>query len=128
MPAHVGFFEGIGRVLGGKGQLRLIIQPTIALLLGIRLGLADARERRAPFVARLFQTRKHLVRRALSDVVVPFCVAIVIDGILQYYTLGYVRLGAAVLVALLLIWLPFALGRAVANRLARGHVAQRPAA
>lgn len=116
---HVGFFEGIARVLGGKGQLRLIIQPAVAIVLGIRLGIADARAGEGPFVLRLFRHREHLVRRALSDVVVPFAVAIGIDLILQYYTLGYVRPLAAVLVGLLLVWLPFSIARGLANRIAR---------
>ena len=43
--ADVGLFDGIWRDLtgrgmfGGKFQLRLIFQPLVALLLGIRLGI-----------------------------------------------------------------------------------------
>jgi hypothetical protein len=115
---HLGFFEGITHVLGGKGWLRLIIQPSVAVLLGIRLGIADARAHEPPFVARLFRSRHHLLRRALSDVAIPMCVAIAVDGLLQHYTLGYVRPLAAVLVAVLIVWVPFALARAIANRVA----------
>jgi hypothetical protein len=128
MSAPFGFFETIVRDLGGKGHLRLIIQPTIAIVLGIRLGLADANEGREPFVARLFHTREHRVRNAFSDVIVPMCVAIVVDAILQHYTLDHVRPLAAFVVALLLVWIPFALARAITNRIARGHVPARPAA
>lgn len=116
---HVGLFDGIARVLGGKGQLRLIIQPAVAIVLGIRLGISDARAGEEPFVFRLFRHPEHLVRRALSDVAVPFAVAIGVDLILQYYTLGYVRLVGAVLVGLLLVWLPFSIARGLANRIAR---------
>lgn len=121
---HIGFFEGIVRVLGGKGHLRLIIQPAVAIVLGIRLGIADAHDHEPPFGVRLFHTREKLLRRALSDVIVPFCIAIVIDGILQYYTLGYVRPLAAVLVALLVVWLPFSIARGLANRIASGRAEQ----
>ena len=114
---HVGLFEGIARVLGGKGQLRLIIQPAVAIVLGIRLGIADARVGEPPFVLRLFRHPEHLVRRALSDVVVPFAVAVGVDVILQHYTLGYVRPLAAVIVGLLLVWLPFSIARGLANRI-----------
>ena len=47
--AHVGLFEGVWRDLtgrgmfGGKFQIRLIAQPLIALLLGIRFGIRDAK-------------------------------------------------------------------------------------
>lgn len=118
---HVGFFDTITRDLGGKGKLRLIIQPAVAILLGIRLGIADARAREQPFGVRVFQSRHQIVRRALSDVIIPFCVALVVDGILQYYTLGRVRPVAAVVVALLIVWLPFAIARGLANRIATGH-------
>lgn len=118
---RLGFFEGITRVLG-HGQVRLILQPLLAIVAGIRLGIADAREDQAPFVIRLFRNRSHVLRRAFSDIIVPFAIAIVIDSILQYTTLGYVRPLAAVLVALLLVWLPFSTARGVTNRLVHGHV------
>jgi len=120
---RMGFFAGIARVLGGKGELRLIIQPLVAIVLGIRLGLADAREHRAPYGVRVLHSRHHL-RFALSDIVVPFCIAIVIDAILQHYTLGYVRPLAAVLVAALLVWLPYSLARGFTNRIASGRTAR----
>ena len=118
---HVGFFETITRDLSGKGKLRLILQPAVAIVLGIRLGIADARAHQPPFGLRVFESRHHLVRRALSDVVLPFCVALVIDCILQYYTLATVRPGVGVVVALLIVWLPFSIARGLANRIATGR-------
>jgi hypothetical protein len=118
---HVTFFSDIARVLGGKGQLRLILQPVLAIILGIRLGLADAHSHSEPFVIRLFRSHEKLVRRALSDVVIPFAVAVVIDMILQYYTLGRIRPGASLLVATTLVWIPFSAARGITNRIARSH-------
>ena len=90
-----GFFQGIADVLGGKGELRLIVQPALAILLGIRLGISDAREGRTPFVLRVFTAPRENVRLALHDVIVPFCIAIAVDAILQHATLGHVRPVAA---------------------------------
>jgi hypothetical protein len=114
-----GFFQGIADVLGGKGELRLIVQPAMAILFGIRLGISDAREGRLPFVLRVFRSRGGTVRLALRDIIVPFCIAIVIDAILQHVTLGHVRPVAALVVGILLVWLPFATARALTNRIAR---------
>jgi hypothetical protein len=120
-PEYVGFFQGIAHDLSGKGQLRLVLQPAVAILLGIRLGLADAHEHREVFLARVFESRHGIIKRAFADVVVPFCIALGVDMILQHYTLGYVRPLAAVLVAVLLVWIPFAASRGFVNRFARAH-------
>ncbi len=53
--AHVGLFDGIWRDLTGRGmfggrfQIRLIAQPLIALVLGARFGIRDAKEGKEPF-------------------------------------------------------------------------------
>jgi hypothetical protein len=114
-----GFFQDIASSLGGKGELRLIVQPTMAILFGIRLGISDAREGRTPFVLRVFTAGGGNVRLALRDIIVPFCIAIAVDAILQHATLGYVRPVAALVVGILLVWLPFAAARAFTNRIAR---------
>ncbi len=114
-----GFFEGIVQVLGGKGELRLIVQPAMAILLGIRLGLSDAREGKPPFVLRVFTSRGGNVRLALHDIIVPFCIGVGVDAILQHATLDRVRPVAALIVGILLVWLPFAAARAFTNRIAR---------
>jgi hypothetical protein len=123
MSVDIGFFEGILRDLtSGKGQLRLLIQPSVAIFLGARLGIADAHEGKDPFLLRLFKAsagRARLFKESLSDVVMPLCVGIVIDCILQHYTLGFVRPVQAVVVGLLLVWLPYAVSRAISNRIAR---------
>jgi len=43
---EVGFFETVARDLCGKGQCRLILQPVASLILGVRLGRADANANR----------------------------------------------------------------------------------
>jgi hypothetical protein len=118
--ADMGFWEGVVRGLSGKGQFRLILQPTMAFLLGLRLGIADAKEGKAPFLFRLFTTRHErwgLFKRSLSDAALPLIVALVMDGILQYLTFRYIRPLQAVVVGALLVWLPFTITRALTNRI-----------
>src|SRR3954467_2311955 len=106
----VGFWEHLARDLSGKGQFRLVLQPAMAILLGIRLGLADAKQGKGPFGFRLF-TERHgrweLFKESLSDAIMPLGFALVMDSILQYLTLHHIRLLTAFIVGGLLVWLPF---------------------
>lgn len=118
--ADIGFWEGLVRGLSGKGQFRLILQPAMALLLGIRLGIADAKEGKAPFLFRLFSTRHErwgLFKQSLSDAAMPLILGLVMDGILQYLTFNRVRPLQAVVVGTLLVWLPFTGSRGLTNRI-----------
>jgi hypothetical protein len=121
--APTSFFESLVLDLtSGKGQLRFLIQPIVAIFLGARLGLADAREGKHPFLLRLFKTthdRAKLFKESLSDVVLPLCIGIALDGILQHYVVGYVRPLQAVLVGMTLVWLPYSVSRALTNRIVR---------
>jgi len=122
MTRDIGFWQGILDTAEGRGKLRFLLQPTISIILGIRLGLADAKAHRDPFLLRLFVTGKNrleIAKEALRDVIVPFSIAIVLDGILQYFALGYVRPMAAVAVGATLVWVPFSLSRAFTDRIAR---------
>jgi hypothetical protein len=127
MTRDIGFWQGIADTARGRGQLRLILQPTIAILLGLRLGIADAKAGDAPFLLRLFVTGKHraeLAKETLQDVLIPFAIAILLDSVLQYLALGYVRPLAAVVVGAALIWIPFSVSRALTNRIYRHSHAQ----
>jgi hypothetical protein len=120
MSALSGFWEDMARDLSGKGQFRLFLQPAMALLLGIRLGIADAKEGRPPFFLRLFHSavrRRHLLRETLTDAALPLCLALGMDAVFQHLTLGRIRPLGLVLVAVLLVWLPFTLSRALTNRM-----------
>jgi hypothetical protein len=122
MGEHVGFWQGILDVASGRGQLRLILQPVVAIIFGARLGISDAKERNEPFFLRLFlagRDRTRIAKQAASDVIVPFSVAVVLDGILQYLTFGYVRPLAAIVVGAILIEVPYSISRALANRVYR---------
>jgi hypothetical protein len=115
----MGFWDGIWHELSTAGRFRLIIQPALAIILGIRIGLADARAGHPPFLARLVRTsheRWSLVRESIAHAAKPLTLALVMDCIFQYLTLGRVRILAAVVVGILLVWLPFSSVRGLANR------------
>jgi hypothetical protein len=125
--AHPGFFDSIARDLGGPGmfggkfQIRLILQPIVAIVLGLRAGIADAKAGRAPFIKELVLAHEHRSRRAalkeaVRDALVPLIVAFLIDSILQHMINGRVRPLVALIVGGLLVFLPFLIMRALANR------------
>lgn len=122
MVDEIGFWEGIRETVSGRGQLRLILQPAIAMIIGIRMGIADAKSGEQPFLMHLLvtgQDRAKLAKDALVKVIIPFSIAIVLDGALQYVTLGYIRPLAAVIMGLGLIAVPFAIARSITNRIYR---------
>jgi hypothetical protein len=124
---RLGFFETIAHDLGGnKGRFRLILQPAMAIFLGIRLGMADARAGHPPFLMRLFRTdanRMQVFKMSLREAIIPLTLALVLDGIIQFLTLGWVRPLAAVVVGAILVWIPFVVTRALTCRVAmhQGH-------
>lgn len=117
---HYGFWEGMIRELGsGQGQFRLYLQPAMALILGIRAGIADAKQGHLPFGRRVVEgnePRRQLLAESIKRSFIPLALAFVLDVILQRLTLGYVRPLAAVVVAAVLVWIPFLIIRGVTNR------------
>ena len=130
---QVGFWEGTVRELtSGQGQFRLLLLPAVALVLGVRAGIADAREGTLPFARRLRQgnePREQLMKDSVKRALNPLALAFVLDVILQRLTLGYVRPLVAIVVAAVLVWIPFVIVRGVMNRFwRRSHFGRRRAA
>jgi hypothetical protein len=135
--ADLSFFEAIGRDLSGRGifggrfQLRLILQPLAAILLGLRFGIRDAKAGKLPFFQELAKkgNRGALVKEAARDAIIPLTVALLLDAILQHMINGRIRPLAAVVVGGLLVFLPFLIVRALSNRVwSHGHPGQPRAA
>jgi hypothetical protein len=131
------FFEAIGADLGGRGifggsfQLRLILQPLAAILLGMRFGIRDAKKGRGPIGKEIAETkggRASVLAHAARDAIVPLVVALVLDSILQHMINGRIRPLAAVIVGGLLVFLPFLIVRGLSNRLwTQRHQRTQPA-
>jgi len=123
--AEVGFWQSIVRdvtghgMFGGKFQIRLVLQPLIGVVLGVRAGFRDARRGREPYFASLLLDhgkRLAILKEGLRGAIVPLCVAFLIDGILQYLILHHVRPVEAVIVGTCLVFVPFVFARELANR------------
>jgi len=116
------FFADLPRRLTGPGRMRFVFQPIVAILLGVRAGRGDARAGRPPFLLALIshsQLRRQMLAetaQALSSIVL---IGILLDAISQWLILGMVHPGAALVVGPVLITLPYAVARAVSNRLTR---------
>ena len=116
------FLEDIPKRLTGPGRFRFVLQPAVAIFLGARAGVAEARENRPPFLQAVLFNAEHrsaLIRSALSHVAVLVSVAILFDAISQLLIFGNIHPGAALVVGPVLISVPYGLSRALANRVAR---------
>ena len=105
------FFEDLPKRLTGPGRFRFVLQPTVAILLGMRDGLLDARLGRPPYLYSLlfFQGRRELLWSLFNSVVNLTLMGILLDSIAQWLILGASYPGAALVVGPVLITLPYAL-------------------
>lgn len=111
----------IGRV-GGPLKFRLILQPAIAVSLGVRAGLKDAREGRPPYFWAIFISKvccKDLLGSGWKDLGKVFIIAIIIDFIYQIIVLRWFYPGEALIVAVILAIFPYLLIRGPLNRIVR---------
>jgi hypothetical protein len=116
------FVDDMVARLHGPGRLRFILQPTVAIVLGARDGLKDARAGNPPFLWDLLfhsSNRPGLARSAIASVRDLVAVAILLDCVAQLLILRMVNPFAALLVGPVLIGFPYASSRALTNRMAR---------
>jgi hypothetical protein len=108
--------------LHGPGRLRFILQPAVAIVIGARDGVKDARADNPPFLRNLVfrsSDRPGLVRGALASVRDLVAVAILLDVVSQILIFRMVHPAAALLLGPVLIAVPYASSRALTNRLKR---------
>jgi hypothetical protein len=108
--------------ISGPLHLRLLIQPTMAIILATIAGRRDAREGKPPYFWALFSDplhRQEMLRDGWKSVGKLFVVALLLDCIYQYVATGFVWPGEAVFVALVLAILPYLLLRGLVTRLLR---------
>ncbi len=107
--------------LTGPLSFRFILQPLVALVLGARDGVLDAKAGRPPYVWGLIfhpEGRARQISRGLATLGKPIIVAVVIDAVAQFLMFRTVYPGAAVLVGIAVMALPYVLARALINRAA----------
>jgi hypothetical protein len=116
------FLEDLPKRLTGPGRFRFVLQPLIAILLGIRSGMADARAGRPPYLLGLAtdpQRRGELLREGFGTIANLLLMGILLDSVLQWVILGASYPGPALVVGPVLIATPYAVARALSNRVAR---------
>ncbi len=118
------FFEELPQRFTGPGRLRFILQPMVAIVLGIRGGLADAKAGNPPYLFRLMLDagrRRELLRSGVAAIRNLVALGIILDIVFQQILYHSVHPGPALLVGPILICLPYALSRALTTRLAKGR-------
>jgi hypothetical protein len=116
------FLADIPKRLTGPGRLRFILQPTVATILGIRGGRADARAGRPPYLHGLLlhaEHRREYLRSALTAIRDIVAIGIILDAVAQLLIFRQVHPGAALVVGPVLIATPYGIARGLSNRWAR---------
>jgi hypothetical protein len=115
------FLEELPQRFTGPGRMRFILQPLLAILLGLRGGLADARAGNPPYLFGLVfhaGRRRELMRSGLAAVSTLLAMGIILDVVFQFILYRSVHPGAALVVGPILICVPYSVSRALTNRLA----------
>ena len=116
----VAFSNDLAARLNGPGAFRFYLQPALAATFAIVDGVKDARAGRPAFLwdtLRGGPGRAQRLRTGLQQVSTPFAVAVVVDLMLQWVIMREIHLGAAFVVGVALIYLPYILVRGPVNRL-----------
>ena len=107
----------VGRI-DGPFRFRIVLQPVVAAVIGLLIGLKDARARRPPFFWMLLKDRIHrreLLLEGWRNTSRVFIVAVLIDVIYTIAVLHWVYPLQSLLVAAVLALAPYALVRSSAN-------------
>ena len=123
------FFDDLPRRFSGPGRLRFILQPFVAILYGIRSGLADAKSGRSPYIwALLFHAhkRRELLRTGMLAIGHVLAIGILLDAVAQLIIYRQIHPGAALVIGPLLVFIPYAAARGLTLRLARRLQPPRP--
>lgn len=110
--------EVIARFTGPLG-FRFIIQPLIAILLGLKDGIKDAKSGVPPYVVHFLiypEKRWMLLRNASISVLKPITFGIITDAVAQYLIFNTVHPMQAIFVGVMIIAIPYVLSRGLINR------------
>ncbi len=115
-------WEGLGARVGGPMTFRIILQPTMAILLAVKAGLRDAREGRPPYFWTILtdpSQRADLLRQGWKACARVFFLAIIMDVIYQWIVQKWIYPGETIVVAIVLALVPYLIVRGPVTRIAR---------
>jgi len=122
MDVFTRIVENLHLRASGPLHLRLLMQPTMACVLALRDGFKDARYEKPAYFWSLVTSagrRKELLGEAIRSLTKLLLMALGLDAIFQLIALHTFYPGEAILVALLLAFVPYVLLRGPANRAKR---------
>jgi hypothetical protein len=114
--------EDIPKRLTGPGRFRFLLQPAMAILLGIRGGIGDARAGNPPFMFGILfhgSRRSAMLKHAFSQLSVLIAMSILLDLIAQLLILREVYPAPALILGPVLIALPYSIARSLTGRFGR---------
>ena len=117
----------LGRA-GGPFRFRLVVMPTVVVVLAIRAHLKDVRAGKPVLVGAFFTSpaeRRRLIRSALRDILRVFIVACVLDVIYQILFLRAFYPVQMLIVAVLFAIVPYVLIRGPVTRLVHVMIRRR---
>lgn len=115
---------------GSTMRFRFVLQPVMAAIASIRAGLSDARANRSPYLRTILSNRQErigLLNEGLNSTARIILLGVVMDVIYQALVLKTFYPAEAVVIALLLAFVPYLLLRGVVVRLWRVLTWARPA-
>jgi hypothetical protein len=101
---------------------RFVLQPVMATIFAVRDGMKDAQTGRSPYLWTILhdpESRRTRLGEGLKAVGRVIVLGLVMDGIYQYRVLDSFRPLEAIVMALLLAFVPYLLLRGPAARIAR---------
>ncbi len=117
-------FENLIERASGPMHIRLLLQPTMALIFGIRDGIKDARAGNPAYFWAIFAQpgrRRDLIRSGWKSVGKVFVLAVILDAVYQLIALRWFYPGEALLTAFTLACIPYLLIRGPVNRIVRSR-------
>ena len=107
---------------GGSLALRFVLQPTMSAIVAIRDGIKDSHTGRSPYFWTMFADpakRRENLREGVAATGKIILLAMLLDAIYQYIELKTFYPAEALIVAILLAFIPYFLIRGPAGRIAR---------
>ena len=115
------FLEELPQRFTGPGRLRFVLQPMVAIILGIRGGFRDAKAGHPPHMFGLVFSsghRREFFKSGVRAIRNLLALGIILDVVFQVIIYHTVHPGAALIVGPILICFPYALSRVLTTRLA----------
>lgn len=106
----------------GPGRFRFLIQPTVAILLGIIGGKKDATAGNTPYLWSIVSRDagwKEAMQAGFDRISTMLILGILADIVFQYILFGTVHIVPALLLGPVLITVPYAMARGASNRFFR---------